>query len=430
MSESGKVESFKCDNCGAPIDYDGRGEKTVKCGYCGSIQPVPVNLLPPAEPFRVSVQPVQYQFTPTDRKIAKATVATGAGCVLGSVLLPLVILGVTAIIILVVMNNVSNIFNTATSNMKPQLATVSALSTAAKAAKSPTPIPSPTRAVTPTPGYAIKVMSFGSKGTSQGKLSDVRGMGVDSQGNIYVADYSGGRVQVFDKSGQYVSQFKTGNTKSVTVGFAVDAKGTVYVPENGIVVRYNGLTGAKIGPLAYNGGPGAGFAELATTADGGLVAMWYERRNGFFTSREGAREDLVRWDAKGKVTLTVQAPIGNQTDNLELDNAPVVDQKGNIYIYASGENAIFKFSADGTYQSRFGSAGDQPGQFSNANGIAIDSQNMLYVAESSRVSMFTTDGRFIRAFSIQGSANAVVLDAEGNLFVTDGSTVTQYALGQ
>ena len=273
-------------------------------------------------------------------------------------------------------------------------------------------------------------MSFGSKGTSQGKLSDVRGMGVDSQGNIYVADYSGGRVQVFDKSGQYVSQFKTGNTKSVTVGFAVDAKGTVYVPENGIVVRYNGLTGAKIGPLAYNGGPGAGFAELATTADGGLVAMWYERRNGFFTSREGAREDLVRWDAKGKVTLTVQAPIGNQTDNLELDNAPVVDQKGNIYIYASGENAIFKFSANGTYQSRFGSAGDQPGQFSNANGIAIDSQNMLYVAESSRVSMFTTDGRFIRAFSIQGSANAVVLDAEGNLFVTDGSTVTQYALGQ
>ncbi len=430
MSETGRIESFKCPNCGAPIEYDGKGEKTVKCPYCASSATVPEDLLP-RQPIRIDVAPSQFTLSPNEARLAKATVATGAGCVLGSILLPIIIVVITGAVILIVFNQAFGKVNDITSSVfNSTNATVQVAINTAKATRTPVSISTPTRAPTPTPGYAVKVTSFGSKGTSPGKLTDARNLGVDAKGNIYVADYQGGRIQVFDSTGQYVSQFKTGNAKSITLGFAVDRKGIVYVVENGVVVRYNGLTGEKLGALAYNGGQGAGFGELATTPDGGLVGMWYERRNGLFTSRDGAREDMVRWDANGKVTLVVQAPIGDQTDNLELDNQPVIDQKGNIYIYASNETAIFKFSSDGKYQSRFGSAGDQPGQFGSANGIAIDSQGMLYVAESARISMFTSDGRFVRQFPVDGSARGIAIDDKDSLYTTDGSTVTKYSLGQ
>lgn len=427
MSENIRTESFKCPTCGAPVEYDGKGEKTVKCPYCGEIAEVPVSLLPPPEPIRFEVVPQSFTLTPGEATIAKATVATGAGCVLGSVLLPIIIVLVTGGIIWFVFSQAFGKVNDVTSSvMNTTNATIQAAVSLAKATRAPAAT-SP-RLPTPTPGYAISVTTFGAKGIAPGKLNDSRGIGVDSKGNVYVADYTGGRVQVFDSTGQYVSQFKSAIGKSIMAGFAVDRKGTVYIVENGIIARYNGLTGDKLGTLAYNGG--SGFGEVTAMPDGGLLAMWYQRRNGIFTTRDGAREDTVSFDVNGKVSLVVQAPIGDQTDNLELDNLPAVDPTGNIYLEAQMEDAVFKYSPDGKYQTRFGEKGDQPGQFSSVNAFAIDSQGRLYIAESRHISMFTGAGRFVRRFDVTSTVMGMAFDDKDNLFTTDGSTVTKYALGQ
>ena len=42
------------------------------------------------------------------------------------------------------------------------------------------------------------MLSFGEEGTGPGMLKDPRAIGVDRNGNIYVADYSDGRIQIFD----------------------------------------------------------------------------------------------------------------------------------------------------------------------------------------------------------------------------------------
>jgi NHL repeat len=49
----------------------------------------------------------------------------------------------------------------------------------------------------------VFVKSWGSKGTEPGKFGSVRGIAIDAQGNVYVADGGNKRIQVFDTDGNY-----------------------------------------------------------------------------------------------------------------------------------------------------------------------------------------------------------------------------------
>jgi len=51
--------------------------------------------------------------------------------------------------------------------------------------------------------FANPLLSFGEEGTGAGMLNDPRSVGVDRSGNIYVGDYSDGRIQIFDAQGNF-----------------------------------------------------------------------------------------------------------------------------------------------------------------------------------------------------------------------------------
>jgi len=52
--------SFKCPACGAPLDYSGGAETTVRCPYCSNVVGVPAELRPaaPAAPAPSAALPV------------------------------------------------------------------------------------------------------------------------------------------------------------------------------------------------------------------------------------------------------------------------------------------------------------------------------------------------------------------------------------
>jgi hypothetical protein len=50
------------------------------------------------------------------------------------------------------------------------------------------------------------IKSWGSQGSGQGQFNTVRGIALDSQGNVYVADAGNKRIQVFDGDGNFKSQ--------------------------------------------------------------------------------------------------------------------------------------------------------------------------------------------------------------------------------
>ncbi|HEU0039625.1 MAG TPA: NHL repeat-containing protein, partial [Verrucomicrobiae bacterium] len=75
-----------------------------------------------------------------------------------------------------------------------------------------------------------------------------------------------------------------------------------------------------------------------------------------------------------------------------------------------------------------GRAGTGPGEFNRPEGICVDAQDRLYVADSCnhRIQIFSSDGKFIRQYGRPGSGWGelsypydIAVDADGNQFVCE-----------
>src|SRR5947209_9395470 len=89
-------------------------------------------------------------------------------------------------------------------------------------------------------GSYVSQIHCGTAGSAAGQLSVPFGVAVDSSGDVFVADTANNRVQTFDATGAYVSQFGSGviagsgeGQFSGPSGVAVDSSGDVYVADRG-----------------------------------------------------------------------------------------------------------------------------------------------------------------------------------------------------
>jgi DNA-binding beta-propeller fold protein YncE len=267
----------------------------------------------------------------------------------------------------------------------------------------------------PEPSIANVTLKFGSEGIGPGMFTDARSISVDGAGNIYVGEYSGGRIQVFDSNGKFVTQW-IANAKMPLRGLAADRKGNVYVVQSGTIQKFEGLTGKPLGEISY--GEGWGFDDIVATADGGLIAAWYKNR-----------DDIVRFDAGGNAVRTIRAAISSVTEHSELDTRIAEDGLGNIYALGRFNNAVFKFGRDGKYINKFGSAGDKSGQLQAPVAIAVDGKGRVFVADIKGIQMFDSDGRYLDVFKPDnGHASGMIFNDKGELYVVDRTKVVKVAL--
>ena len=64
------------------------------------------------------------------------------------------------------------------------------------------------------------------------------------------------------------------------------------------------------------------------------------------------------------------------------------------------------FTLEGKFIRRFGSQGSGPGQLNKPYGVALDSSDMIYVADSNnnRICVFSPEGQFLKSFGSEGEA--------------------------
>jgi DNA-binding beta-propeller fold protein YncE len=262
--------------------------------------------------------------------------------------------------------------------------------------------------------FAKVLLEFGSEGVGPGMFSDARSIAVDGAGRIYVGEYTGGRIQVFDPAGKFVTQWTVGDRKTLLRGLAADRKGTVYFVHGGGIDRYRGETGEKLGQVEYQQ---SGFDDVTTTADGGLVTAW-----------QSNRDDIVTFDANGKHARTIPAAISNASGDSELSMRVAVDGAGNIYALGRFNDGVFKFGRDGKFINRFGSGGDQPGQFRAAYSIAVDGYGRIYVGDMKGIQVFDANGRYLTVLSLKGMAFGMVFNDKNELFAVARDHVIKYAI--
>jgi len=376
-------QTFDCPKCGAPVKYEraptlNATKSTVRCDYCHS------QLIAPNELAGQPAQVVRIHFG--DGKFPK-----WLWLVLAIPLIGVIIGG---------------------------LAAVGALGTAFYSVKRT--VVEPTKPTIPnTPKKETKLgfaepalLNFGSEGIGPGMFNDARSIAVDGAGRIYVGEYTGGRIQVFDSTGKFVTQWSIGDRKALLRGLAADRQGMVYVAEGGRIHRYRGENGEKLGTLEYER---SGFDDVATAADGGLVTVW-----------QSNRDDIVVFDKNGKVVRTIPAAISGASGDSELAMRVAVDGAGYIYALGRFNNGVFKFGRDGKFMNRFGSDGDQPGQFRAAYSIAVDGHGRVYVGDMKGIQVFDANGRYLNVISVQGMAFGMVFNDNNELFVVARDHVVKF----
>ena len=106
----------------------------------------------------------------------------------------------------------------------------------------------------------------------------------------------------------------------------------------------------------------------------------------------------------------------------------MVAPNGDIYV-ADGHGGetndrIVKFSKDGKFITAWGKHGKGPGEFDTPHGIALDSPGRVYVADraNSRIQIFEPDGKFIAEWKQFGRPSDVAIDKNDMIYVADSQS--------
>jgi DNA-binding beta-propeller fold protein YncE len=272
--------------------------------------------------------------------------------------------------------------------------------------------------------FARLVSSFGGEGSGPGLFDDPRGIAVDPDGSIFVANYADGRVQKFDPDGNFLFLWNIGPEKYAT-SITADRQGNVYMVYRGDIWKFDGASGELLEQVDD-------FANLQLETDGestpeelvnqvlSFQDYWFEAvAAGVDGSLVAAvnTENVIRFDSDGNPVFSLAGagrPLSGEPEGIE-DIA--VDGVGNIYLLADSSGSVYKYTPDGILQARFGSNGDEPGQFRAPLDIAVDGQGRIYVSDVKGIQVFAGDGRYLDKFDIPGAPFGIEFNDQGELWV-------------
>ena len=380
-------QTFDCPKCGAPVTFEpsadfSNARRTVRCAYCHS------QLMTPDELAGRPAQVIRIQFgSASGNRFPKWIWLLLAIPLLGLIVGGLAAAGALVPAFYSVSHTVKEVNNPPRTNPPKK---------------------------TNNNAFATVLLNFGSEGIGPGMFNDARSIAIDGAGRIYVGEYTGGRIQVFDGDGKFITQWTIGDRKTILRGLAADRKGTLYVVHGGAIERYRGETGEKLGAVIYER---SGFDDVTTTPEGGLVTAW-----------QSNRDDIVTFDPNGKLIRTIPAAISSASGDSELDTRVAADGAGNIYALGTFNNAVFKFARDGKFTTRFGGDGDQPGQFRAPSSIAVDGYGRVYVGDMKGIQVFDANGRYLTLIELKGVAFGMVFNDKNDLFVVARDHVMKFAV--
>lgn len=229
--------------------------------------------------------------------------------------------------------------------------------------------------------------SWGSFGTDPGLLNEPWGLAVDDE-HVYVADTWNYRIQKFTTDGAFVASYGQGGVLGEEVengglGIFFGPRDIIFVDENRLLVTDTGNhrlqvldpDGNFLSQIGNNGQPG------------GLLGQFYEPV-GLAVSPDGSVYLTDTWNGRvQQFTSDLQAVHEWQVDawiGTSIDNKPyvAVDSAGRVYVTDPEGYRVLIFDATGEYLGRFGRFGSDANSFGLPNGIAIDAQDNIYIADA------------------------------------------------
>jgi len=245
-------------------------------------------------------------------------------------------------------------------------------------------------------------------GEEQVRIVRPYGIHVDRKKRIIVAD-TGGRVVHFidPASGRY--ELVRGPEESAfmsPIGVAEDAGEMVYVTDSGAGKVY------RFSPDNLNVMPFISGLQRPT----GIV---YSPSTNLIYVSDTIAGQIVAFTTAGKESFR----FGTAGENTGQFNRPTdlsVDGLGRIFVIDALNGRVQTFSGMGAYLKSFGEQGDASGNFAKPKGIAIDSEGHLHICDAlfDTVQIFDEDGRFLLSYGNRGGGKGELWMPSG-IFIHD-----------
>jgi predicted membrane-bound mannosyltransferase/DNA-binding beta-propeller fold protein YncE len=291
-------------------------------------------------------------------------------------------------------------------------------------------------------------------GTGEGQLQSPRNLAIGPEGNLYVADSGNHRIQVFTPEGQFLRAWGTFGSEpgqfNEPWGLAVDEE-FVYVADTwnhrvqkftleGDLVTTIGASGNVVEMGIDSGGFFFGprdvlllSADRLAVTDTGNHRIQIFDREGNFLSQFGTQGGLQgqfsepvglgktaaeniyvvdTWNKRIQRFTPVLAPElmwevdgweGNSTNNKPY---LAVDSTGRVYVTDPENYRVLVFSGEGQYLARFGRFSAQIDGFGLPNGIVIDAEDNIWVADAG-------NSRLLRFPPLTAGGPPAVMENEG-----------------
>lgn len=238
--------------------------------------------------------------------------------------------------------------------------------------------------------------SWGERGTWKGALFSPRAVETLKDGSWVILDRTN-RVQIFTPRGEYIRGWTTpagerGNPR----GLDVDREGNILVADThyGQVLRYS--PEGEI--LQTIGHPGTGPGEF------GLVTDIVEDASGVITTLEyGGRVRVQRFTGEGQFLLE-WGEFGDGPRQFKRPQGIDLAPDGSLVVADSVNHRIQIFDGEGVLLQAWGVYGTEPGQMAYPYDVSVDSEGRIYVIEfgNHRVQVFNREGVSLQAIGSPG----------------------------
>jgi len=233
----------------------------------------------------------------------------------------------------------------------------------------------------------------------EGQFNQPYGIAVGPSGHVYVADTYNDRVQKFDGDGKFIGQWGTYcNTDMNWDG----------QPDQSCAGQFNKPQGIAIGP------------------DGSLyVADTFNNRIQKF---DGQGRFISQWGSYCRTDTDSDGQPDQPCDGrFNAPYAVAIAGDGSIYVADGSNQRIQKFNSGGTFVASWGSKGNGDGQFSSVVGLAISSDGSVFAVDSgNRIQKFDSNGAFQAKWGSKGSGAGqfyypygIAVAPDGSIYVTD-----------
>ena len=247
-----------------------------------------------------------------------------------------------------------------------------------------------------------RVQIIGTRGVGVGQLNKPRSVVVDLQDNLYVVDMTA-RVQKFSSNGVFLLSWQLPQTDlGKPKGMCRDGDGNIIVLEP----HYSRLNHfSPSGQLLLQWGQhGTNSGQFSLPR-----AVVVDAKNEIFVSEYQGIERVQKFRS-ADVSSAPEATVESPSANLLAQDARGLGVRAPVWV------------------ASFGQAGNGPGEFNRAEGLCVDTQDQLYVADSCnhRIQIFSSDGKFLRAYGKPGKGVGefsypydICVDKEGRQYVCE-----------